>query len=438
MLLSCVICCSSPFFPKSTKQKISKSYCNSIIPIKMYTKTLLPALAVFGAAVAQTSNRCNSDAEINAQADADLYASCTRINGDVVIGSEASNTVALNGPRSVTGSFRASNATQLFSISSNSIESIGGTFELNGLEQLSTLSFEQLTSVGDIKWTALGNLGTLTFPATVSTAKSVVITNTFLSTLDGINLDSVDTLDISNNRRLTRFSTQVKSISSLINIATNNADLSVELPNLIWAKEMTFRNLSSVSIPSLAVVNGSLGFYATYMESLSAPNLTTVGNFGSAQGSLSFVANEALANVTLPKLSSIGGAALIANNTVLQDISLPELTQVAGAVDFSGVFTTPELPKLNNVRGAFNMQSKSQIDCSGFQKLKSVIQGKFTCTTTSDAKSADGTSASGTGSGGTATSPNASATSTNAAVAFGAGEAVAGMSVLGALFSLLL
>jgi hypothetical protein len=228
----------------------------------------------------------------------------------------------------------------LFSISSTSIESIGGTFELNGLEQLSTLSFEQLTSVGDIKWTALGNLGTLTFPATVSTAKSVVITNTFLSTLDGINLDSVDTLDISNNRRLTRFSTQVKSISSLINIATNNADLSVELPNLIWAKEMTFRNLSSVSIPSLAVVNGSLGFYATYMESLSAPNLTTVGNFGSAQGSLSFVANEALANVTLPKLSSIGGAALIANNSVLQDISLPELTQVAGAVDFSGVFTT--------------------------------------------------------------------------------------------------
>jgi hypothetical protein len=228
----------------------------------------------------------------------------------------------------------------LFTLGSSSLESIGGTFELTGLEQLSTLSFTALESVGDIKWTGLANLGSLTFPSTVSSAKSVVITNTFLRSLDGINLDKVETLDISNNRRLTSFSTQVSSISALINIASNSPDLVVELPNLIWAKEMTFRNVSSVSIPSLAVVNGSLGFYATYMEGLSAPNLTTVGNFGSAQGSLSFVANEAIGNITLPKLTSIGGAALIANNTILKSISMPALTQVAGAVDFSGVFTT--------------------------------------------------------------------------------------------------
>ena len=97
------------------------------------------------------------------------------------------------------------------------------------------------------------------------------------------------------------------------------------------------------------------------------------------------------------------------------------------------------MPKLSNVRGAFNMQSKSKIDCSGFQKLKSVIQGKFTCTTTSDAKSADGTSASGSGNGGTGTSSGTpGSTSSSAAIPFGAGEAVAGMSVLGALFSMLL
>ena len=353
----------------------------------MYTKTILSALAVFGAVSgkfllsiytscnhqssqifylltlehasalasscahvhlltwhsfpAQTTNsRCNSDAEINAQADADNYATCTSIKGDVLIGSDAANTISLNGPRSITGSFRAANATKLFSIGSTSLESIGGTFELNGIEQLSTLTFSKLTSVGDIKWTALGRLGELTFPSIISSAKSVVITNTFLRNLDGINLDTVATLDISNNPRLTKVSTQVTSISSLINIAANSDDLEVELPNLIWAKEMTFRNLSKVSIPSLSVVNGSLGFYATYMESLSAPNLTTVGNFGSAQGSLSLVANEKITNLTFPRLTSIGGAALIANNSVLQDISFPVLTQVAGAVDMSGVFAT--------------------------------------------------------------------------------------------------
>ena len=86
------------------------------------------------------------------------------------------------------------------------------------------------------------------------------------------------------------------------------------------------------------------------------------------------------------------------------------------------------------------MQSKSQIDCSGFQKLKSVIQGKFTCTTTADAKSADGTSASGKGNSGTGTSSDPAATTSakGGAVTFGVSEAVVGISALGALFSFLL
>lgn len=405
----------------------------------MFAKTLLPALAVFGAVSAQTSSLCSSDATINGQGDADRYASCTSIDGDVNIGSTASGNININGPRSITGTLKASNASTLFTIGSTTIESIGGSFILDRLEQLSTLSFDKLEEVGDIQWNALGNLGQLTFPSIISKADEVVITNTFLRTLDGINLVTVKKLDISNNRRLQKFSTQVSSVSELVNIASNGAELEVSFPNLVWAKEMTFRNVSMVSIPSLKTVNGSLGFYATYMEGLQAPNLTTVGNFESGQvGALSFVANAVMTNVSMPLLKSIGGAALIANNTVLEDISFPALTQVGGAIDFSGVFTTPELPLLTNVKGAFNMQSKSTLDCPSFSKLKSVVQGKFTCVSAADdAKSADGTSASGSGtttSGGT----KSSASPTNAAVAFGASEAVVGMSALGALFSFLL
>lgn len=83
------------------------------------------------------------------------------------------------------------------------------------------------------------------------------------------------------------------------------------------------------------------------------------------------------------------------------------------------------------------MQSKSTIDCGKFQKLKGVVQGKFTCVTTSDAKSADGTSTGGTGTT-TGAAASGSATPKNAAPAFGASEAVVGLSALGALFSLFL
>ncbi|MCC4873074.1 hypothetical protein, partial [Salmonella enterica] len=77
---------------------------------------------------------------------------------------------------------------------------------------------------------------------------------------------------------------------------------------------------------------------------LNAPNLTSVGNTANGQGGLAFFANPSLANITIPMLETVGGAFQIANNSALDAINFPDLTQVGGAIDFSGNFTTPELP----------------------------------------------------------------------------------------------
>jgi len=200
---------------------------------------------------------------------------------------------------------------------------------------------------------------------------------------------------------------------------------------LITAANMTFRNCSSVSIPSLATVNGSLGFYGNYFESLAAPNLTTVGD-KAGSGSLAFVANGNLANITMPKLSSVGGAAQVANNSALDAVAFPSLTTVYGAIDFSGNFSTPELPELADVKGGFNIQSTAQIECTGFDKLEgNVIQGVYTCLTTADAKS-------GVGSSTTTGSSAKPSSSKGAAMSFGVSEAVAGLSVVGGLLQMVL
>ena len=61
------------------------------------------------------------------------------------------------------------------------------------------------------------------------------------------------------------------------------------------------------------------------------------------------------------------------------------------------------------------MQSTAQIDCSSFDSEKGgVIQGKYTCTTTSDAKSGLGSAS------------------------YGVSEAAAGLSVVGGLLQMLL
>jgi hypothetical protein len=307
----------------------------------MFVQKLLPAFAVLGLVAAQTASICSqSTATINSQADATQYASCSTISGSVLIGPDASGTVDLSGPQQITGDLVVSNAGQLTSFTSSSIGAIGGTFRMFNLTLLSTLSFTDLQKVGIIYWDSLPALSQLTFPSFVSQAKQVTITNTFLSTLDGINLMTVELLDINNNNRLKTFSTQVANITTSVNIASNGRSLDISFPNLIWANNMTFRNVSTVSIPSLATVNGSLIFDENYFTGLSAPNLTSVGSTASKEGSLAFVANPQLTNITIPGLLTCGGGVQVANNTDLQTISFPALTTVGGAIDLAGNFTT--------------------------------------------------------------------------------------------------
>jgi len=397
----------------------------------MFAQKLLVAAVTVSGVYAASAICTQATATINSAADATALASCSTISGAVLVGTDASGTIDISGPEQITGDFIVENAGQLTTLSSSSIASIGGQFLLNNLTILSTLSMSDLTSVGSISWTALPALPQLTFTAVVKEAASVLITNTFLSTLDGINLDTVATLDINNNNRLKTFSTQVANITDGLNIDSNGQNLEVSFPNLIWAANMTLRNISSVSMPSLATVNGSLGFYGNYFTSVSAPNLTSIGS-----GSLAIVANADLANISMPLLKTIGGGDLIANNSALDAISFPALTTVGGAIDFSGNFTTPELPALNDVKGGFNIQSTVTIDCTAFasDKTSGVIQGTYTCKTTADATSGT-TSGTSTGSSSSSTSTSKSAAGLH--ISANAGSAI-GLSVVGGLFGFLL
>jgi hypothetical protein len=396
-----------------------------------FAAATLATLAVGQSTVSVCSQ---STATINSAADATALASCSTISGSILVSTSATGIISIDGPQQVTGDLICENNGGLVTLGSTTIGSIGGSFKLTNLTLLSTLSMSALESAKTIAWQALPALSQLTFPSVVSKATSVTISNTFLSTLDGINLDTVSTLQIDNNNRLKTFSTQVANVTTLIDINSNGNSLDVSFPNLIWAANMTLRNVSSITIPSLAVVNGSLGFYGNFMTSIIAPNLTSVGNFATGQGGLAIDANGNLANISMPLLKSVGGADQIANNTDLQAISFPALASVGGAIDFSGNFSTPDLPALNNVKGGFNVQSTANIDCSGFKKESgNIIQGTFTCKTTAEATSLGGTST-GTSTG-SSTSPTSSK---SAAMSFGVSEAVAGFSVVGGLLQLFL
>ncbi|KAL1629686.1 cell wall protein Ecm33 [Neofusicoccum ribis] len=341
----------------------------------MFAKYALPVVAA--AAGAHAACSASATTTIQSSGDASAIASCSTFSGSIAIATGAAGDIALNSVQSITGTLVANNVTQLSSLSGDSLQSIG-TLELQELTILSSLSFPQLSKVDKIDWSGLPALSSLTFTSGVKEASSVTIQNTFLSSLDGIDLEEVDTFFIANNNYLQDVTVQFSNINEALTLSANGDKLKASFPNLEWAYNMTFRNVSTISTPSLASLNGSLGFYGDKIESYEAANLTTIG------GSLSFVGNGNLANISIDALEKVSGGFQIADNPELGNLSFPALKTVGGALDFSGNFSSVDLPDLEDVRGAFNLQSSEDISssCTHFKSLSggsNVIKGKYQC-----------------------------------------------------------
>jgi hypothetical protein len=219
------------------------------------------------------------------------------------------------------------------SFGADTLQSIGGKFTLNNLQLLTSISFPYLTSVGDLSFQGLPNLAALGFAANVKTIKSLNIQNTFLGSLDGLNPQTVGSIYVANNRMLQTLSFQVSSVTTDINILGNGDKMIAQFPNLQTARNITFRNCADLSIPSLANVTGGIAFYNGGSSSLTAVNLTSVGQ------SLAINANNNLNNVSFPILATIGGGFQVQNNTDLLSVNMPALTTIGGALDFFGAFT---------------------------------------------------------------------------------------------------
>lgn len=370
----------------------------------MIAKILLPALAAIGSVSAQTQT-CTVNGgttTVNSQADATGLAGCKTVKGSVLIGPLAGASIDISGPSQITGDLKILDNRVLESFKSNDLTIVGGAFTMLNVTRLSSLQLPSLSKVKSLNWQTINALDTASIgPPGLTEAEEVIISDTFLSSLDGIDLTSVTNMDINNNRRLVEFSTQLGTLSNRLNIQANGQDLVVSMPNLKWIANMTIANVSSISVPSLAVVNGSARFDSNSFQSFSAPNLTQTKS-----GDISFVGNAFLSNITLPKLTLIGGGLLIANNTALETIDgLPQLKTVGGAVKMFGSFKTAEFPALNDVKGAFNVSSTADIkeSCDKFKTLAPTkqggngkIQGTYSCVPLNE----KATEETGSGSGG--------------------------------------
>ncbi|KAL2888877.1 Protein ecm33 [Ceratocystis lukuohia] len=397
-------------------------------------KVAAAAAAVFAGAAIADVDCDNSTATYTITDAASATIACETVKGSIAFATSVAGSVTIEGPEAIEGDVIINNATQLTGLSSTSVTKISGNFELNEVQILESINFPNLRSVGQLTWIALPTLDTVNFGTSgVTTVSSIRISNTFISTLEGMDLVSVDTFQIDNNRNLKTWSTGLKNITGSLIIASNGANLEISLPNLTLAKDIDVRSVKSFSMPLLATVSNGIAFSnTTNLESISAPKLTTVGQSVAING------NEALTNISMNALTTIGGGLTITNNDKLESVNgFEKLNKVAGAVNVRGNLTEVSFPSLNDVKGTFDVISTADVSesCTTFKKLSSSgkIQGKLTCTSATADSTTGGSKPLSSGS----SSSNSSGSSDNAAGTQSSNAIFLSVAIAGAIAALL-
>lgn len=301
------------------------------------------------------------------QSDLDQIASCKKYSGNIEIANSNVGNLNLAGIQELDGDLTINNCTSLGSFTAPNLKTIDGEFYLQSLTSLGVLNCPQLSSVDSIKFITLPALQQLQFGSTINKSEDIYISDTSLTSLEGINVDKVASFNLNNNKYLNEVDVALTSVSDSLDISFNSAKVVATFSQLKWANNMTFRDVSSISLPNVTVVNASLGFINNSISSLSMPQLTQVG------GSLSIVSNSKAGNVSFPQLKNIGGAFVIANNTNLKSVTgFPKVEQVGGAIDFVGSFDEASLPKLDLVKGGVIVDSSSsKFNCSSWNEAHS-------------------------------------------------------------------
>lgn len=184
--------------------------------------------------------------------------------------------ISLDGIQEIIENLVVGGAGSLTSLSAPDLRRIDGNFMLSNATFLSTINFASLTVVGNIDWSALPAISALSFDAGISQVNDVVIRNTFLSTLKGLNLMNADNVYINNNNRLKIIELPLETWKISIAIRDNGLATAVEFPLLRTAGAITLLNVSSISLPSLSYLAGGIALLGTGCESLIVDSLSVI------------------------------------------------------------------------------------------------------------------------------------------------------------------
>ncbi|QLL31181.1 hypothetical protein HG536_0B00420 [Torulaspora globosa] len=329
------------------------------------------------------SELCKNDVHI-IETSGDLYhlqAQCDTLLGSIHFANYADALIDFGNIQSVKGSIYVEKSSHLVKIEGSKLQAVGETFSLQSLTSLVSINLPYLKEARVIDWKVLPILNEALINENLGGLKSLTISDTSLSTIEGFkNVEDVEIFQVNNNRFLETVKANIQYVRQKLSVHANARETELEMPKLISAENITVRDTSLAYFPKLETVGSSFELIQNQFSEMQVPNLKTIG------GTLGIIDNVNLKLANFRNVTDIEGGLMIANNTKLEKIDFfTSLKQIGGAIYFEGKFSDTDFPQLKLVKGSALIKTNSgQMDCSKWTTPKngrSIVRGgKITCT----------------------------------------------------------
>ncbi|GAB5591779.1 protoplasts-secreted [Umbelopsis nana] len=332
---------------------------------KAITCVALAALASFATAL-----DCTADALIKTQSDLEGLRGCQVFSGKITVSGILVEELVIPGIQEIRGDLKFTDINSVTKISMPELKSVSGNLAFESVRDVHAISMPKLTAAGNFVLSVAPALTSVDFPAGLSQANAITISDTTATEVRGIGITKAASVVVDNNHYLKNINlSSITEVTNSIHIAANAPGFAVDLGKLQNLKSGDFRNIEAISLSSLSKVDGDLTFISNTFTGLELPKLGTVAK------TITVAASSNLNKLAMPELTFVGGALSIADNQALTQIdSFGKLNEVDGTVDITGPYDDLQLPALTDVRGGMNLQTSSkQFSCDKINKSRSTV-----------------------------------------------------------------
>ena len=333
---------------------------------------------------------------IHNQFDLQNISNCEVIIGNIIISEFDYPIITFSNLEKLLGNLTILKSPDTVRIDAPIMELISGTFKMIELTSLALISFPALKWVNTLHWKILPILSNVHFNNEIKGIDNIIISDTSLTGFSGFLAESIENLDINNNRFLDTIESNVETISGELHIGANSNDVKVSFPKLKQIGLLNINDVEKLNLPELEFIDDSLILNNNNFQQLKFSKLNYIG------GTLSLFENLGVNDLEFPNLNELGGGLVMINNSLIERINFfPKLKIIGGALELIGNIKEISLKNLKLVKGSAIVKSTSSFfDCKKWSKTEIMLVvrgGRIECTDSNNEKITSRTKEDGTG-----------------------------------------